>query len=80
MSIIDTFSRKVWVYILKEKSEAFNKFKVWCKEMETEKSRFPRILRTDNGLEYLSKEFDGFCADKGIKGTKLYLLTPNKML
>ena len=54
MSIIDDFSRKVWVYVLKEKSEAFNVFKVWCKEMETEKGKNPKVLRTDHGLEYLS--------------------------
>ena len=67
MSIIDDFSRKVWVYILKEKSEAFTTFKTWCKEMENEKGIAPKVLRTDNGLEYLSKDFDAFCLEKGIR-------------
>lgn len=31
MSIIDDWSRKVWVYIQKEKSDAFATFKNWCK-------------------------------------------------
>lgn len=35
MSIIDDYSRKTWLYVLKEKSEAFQKFKEWCKLMET---------------------------------------------
>lgn len=70
MSIIDDWSRKVWVYILKEKSDAFNTFKIWFKEVEIEKGSAPKVLRTDNGLEYLSKEFDLFCQEKGIKRHK----------
>lgn len=37
LSIIDDFSRKVWVRILKEKSEAFESFKIWHKAVEVEK-------------------------------------------
>ena len=29
MSFIDDYSRKAWVYFLKNKSEAFAKFKIW---------------------------------------------------
>lgn len=67
MSIIDDYTRKAWVYILKEKSESFSVFKNWCKEVETKKSCSLKCLRTDNGLEYLSKEFDVFCKENGIK-------------
>lgn len=67
MTIIDDYSRKVWVYILKEKSEAFQMFKFWCKEVESEKGSKLKCLRTNNGLEYLSKEFDEYCKENGIK-------------
>lgn len=30
MSIMDDFSRKLWVYILKNKFDAYGKFKEWC--------------------------------------------------
>ena len=78
MSIIDDFSRKVWVYILRKKSEAFTTFKNWCKEMENEKGRSPMVLRTNNGLEYLSKEFDGFCLQKGIRRHKTVPANPQQ--
>ena len=78
MSIIDDWSRKVWVYILKEKSEAFKIFKVWCKEVEKEKGCSPKVLRTDNGLAYLSKEFDGFCQESGIKRYKTVPANPQQ--
>ena len=67
MSIIDDYSRKAWVYILKEKSDVFSVFKNWCKEVELEKGCSLKCFRTDNGLEYLSKEFDSFCKEKGMK-------------
>ena len=38
MTFIDDYLRKTWIYILKEKSEAFSKFKEWCTEVELEKA------------------------------------------
>lgn len=67
LSIMDDYSRKVWVYILKTKTEAFKKFKEWCREVELEKGTTLKCLRTDNGLEFLSEEFKNFCSSKGIK-------------
>ena len=52
---------------MKEKSETFIKFKQWCKEVELEKECSLKCLRTDNGLEFLSKEFDMFCKEKGMR-------------
>jgi len=34
VTFIDDFSQKVWVYFLKQKSEAFQKFKEWKATME----------------------------------------------
>ena len=78
MSIIDDYSRKIWLYILKEKSEAFTKFKDWCKLMETEKGCCLKCLRTDNGLEFCSREFDVFCLEKGIKRHRTVPLNPQQ--
>lgn len=60
LSIVDDYSRKVWVWVLKEKSETFDRFKTWYKAVEVEKGCGMKCLRTDNGLEFLSKEFDMF--------------------
>lgn len=34
MTMIDDFLRKVWIFFLREKSEAFMKFKVWKTKIE----------------------------------------------
>lgn len=36
LTIIDDHSRKIWVYVMREKSEPFAKFKEWCKAVENE--------------------------------------------
>ena len=67
ISLIDDYSRKVWVYILKENSRAFAKFKEWHTRYENERGSTLKCLRTDNGMEFLSAEFEEFCKGKGIK-------------
>jgi hypothetical protein len=67
VSFIDDYSRKTWVYFLKSKDEVFNKFKEFKALIENLSERKIKILRSDNGGEYTSKEFVKFCKDVGIK-------------
>lgn len=66
MSIIDDYSRMVWVYILKHKNQAFGKFKELVTLQENQIGCKVKFLRNDNGLEYCSSEFSDFCKSKGI--------------
>uniref|UniRef100_A0A2N9H173 CCHC-type domain-containing protein n=1 Tax=Fagus sylvatica TaxID=28930 RepID=A0A2N9H173_FAGSY len=65
MSFIDDYSRKAWVYFLKNKSEAFAKFKIWKAEVENQTGRKIKCLRTDNGTEYRDGDFLKFCEEHG---------------
>jgi hypothetical protein len=67
MLFIDDFTRMGWVCFLKEKSEALNKFKSFKTLVENEKETKIKCLRSDNGGEFTSKEFDLFCETHGIK-------------
>lgn len=66
LSIIDDYSKRVWVYILKSKDEAFEKFKEWKSLVENQSEKKVKKLRTDNGLEFCSGWFNKFCKDHGI--------------
>ena len=55
LSIIDDYSRRVQVYVLKLKSDAFNKFKEWHSVTTNQIERKLKYLKTDNGLEFLSE-------------------------
>ena len=67
MLFIDDFTRMAWVFFLKEKSEAFNKFKAFKLLVENETEAKIKCLRSDNGGEFTSKEFDLFSETHGIK-------------
>jgi hypothetical protein len=67
VSLIDNYSRKTWVYFLKSKYEVFIKFKEFKALIENISERKIKILRSDNGGEYTSKEFLNFYKVVGIK-------------
>ncbi|GKB17056.1 transposable element [Tanacetum coccineum] len=60
------WERMTWVFMMKHKSEAFEKFKHWKILIENQTGRKIKRLRTDNGLEFCSREFEAFCRDEGI--------------
>eukprot|EP00253_Pinus_taeda_P033571 PITA_33571 len=57
---------KTWVYFLKNKSEVFETFQNFKALVETQSEMRVKVLRTDRGGEYISKEFLRFCRENGI--------------
>ena len=65
--LIDDHLRYMWTILLKEKSEAFSKFKVFKKRVEQETKAKIQTLRTDRGGEFVSNEFHEYCEESGIR-------------
>lgn len=63
VSFIDDLSRKVWIYLIKLKSEVFTVFKQFKALVEKQSGRKLKILRIDGGGEFNSSEFDMYCTD-----------------
>eukprot|EP00253_Pinus_taeda_P003676 PITA_03676 len=78
VSFIDDFCRKEWVYMLKRKSDVFSVFKQFRALVENNTGRTIKCLRTDNGGEFTSKEFDNYCKDAGIKRHKTTVYNPQQ--
>lgn len=78
LSIIDNFSRRVWVHILKTKGDAFQTFKDWNVATEVKMGTKIKHLRTDNGLEFLSEQFKEFCRKTGITRHRTVRSTPQQ--
>lgn len=66
MLLIDDFTRYTWVFFLSKKSDAMKFFKEWQARAECQLERRVKVLRTDNGGEYLSKAFSDYLRAHGV--------------
>ena len=67
VSFIDKFSRKTWIYFVKNKDEVFSKFKEFKALIENHIEKKIKNFRSDNAGEFTSNEFKELCKDLGIK-------------
>ena len=67
ITFIDDANRKVWVYLLRQKSYVFQTFKKWKCLVENETSKELKCPRSNNGGEYCSHEFEDYCYTNGIR-------------
>jgi transposase InsO family protein len=67
MLLVDDYTRMIAVFFLKNKSEAFENFKIYKEMVENEMDSRIKCLRSDNGGEFTSKEFMDYCNIHGIK-------------
>ncbi|CAA0841273.1 cysteine-rich RLK (RECEPTOR-like protein kinase) 8 [Striga hermonthica] len=63
---IDDYTRMTWVYFMKERSEVFSIFKKFKSLGENQSGRRIKVLGSDRGTEYTSKEFNKSCEDEGV--------------
>lgn len=66
VTFIDDFSNFTAVYLVKQKSEVFEKFREFVNMAESKFNCKVSKLRCDNGGEYTAKAFIEFCKMKGI--------------
>jgi hypothetical protein len=67
VSFIDDYSCKSWIYFLKCKSQVSKKFKKFKEIVETLYEKKINILRSYNGREYKSYDFNTLCREVEIK-------------
>ena len=66
ITFIDDSTRKVWVYFLRQKFHVFQTFKKWKCLVENETGKKLKCLRSNNGGEYCSHEFEDYFSTNGI--------------
>lgn len=76
VAFLDDCTRKVWIYMMSRKSKVFLKFKIFKAIVENQIGHKIKCIKTDNGVEFCSLEFDAFCADNGICRIKVVPFTP----
>ncbi|KAG8501219.1 hypothetical protein CXB51_003321 [Gossypium anomalum] len=75
---IDDCTRYCWVYFLKHKSEVVQVFMKFKAAVETETGCKIKTIRSDNGTEYTSAQFQALCKDAGIKHQLTNVYTPQQ--
>ena len=53
LTFIDDYTRKTWVYLLKQKSEVFEQFCQYKALVKKESGHYIKVPRTDRGDEYI---------------------------
>ena len=74
----DDFSGWCSINIIKHKSEVPDKFMNFAALLKTETRRNVKKIRSDNGGEYCSKEFQDWLAKNGIRHETTAPYTPNR--
>jgi transposase InsO family protein len=77
VSFIYDFSHKNWIYFLNTKDVVFSGLQEFKALVENQIGKF-KILRSNNGGEYTSKEFKCFCKEVGIKRELTILYNPQQ--
>jgi transposase InsO family protein len=78
MLLVDDYTRMIAVFFLKNKSEAFENFKIYKEMVENEMDSRIKCLRYDNGGEFTSKEIMDYCSSHGIKRQFFVARTPQE--
>lgn len=71
-------SRRIFVYVLQFKSQVLESFKDFKARVENQTGKRIKILRTDNGKEYVNNEMKKFLSKSGIEHQTTIPYTPEQ--
>lgn len=74
----DDFTRMVFVFFLRSKDEAHEKFKEFKNYVENQKGKTIKIFRTDQGTEFDSNQFRDYYKQHGILHQQTNVYTPQQ--
>ena len=76
ITLIYDYSRMFWVYLLKNKSKYFAKFKEFHVKIKKEANAHIGTLHSNNGGEYTLVDFKNYISQHGIKHQTIVLYNP----
>lgn len=77
-TFIDDYSRKVFVYFIRRKSQYLEKFKEFKNMVETQTGNKLKMIRSDNAAELVSYDFTKYLKDNGIRRQLTVEYTPQQ--
>ncbi|KAE8218105.1 hypothetical protein CF319_g7952 [Tilletia indica] len=67
LTVVDAYSRRNWIFMMKSKAEAFEIIRTHCAFMERQRGNKVRTIRSDNGGEFTSNEAKAWARANGIE-------------
>jgi len=74
--IFDDGSRRVWVYLMREKEKASTSLQNFVTIVRIQFGKNMKIIRSDNGSEFVSGPMKQFYSDQGIIHQTMHVDTP----
>jgi hypothetical protein len=78
VTFIDDCTRMTWLYVMRHKNDVFSIFRAFHTLIQTQFSAKIRVLRSDNGGEYVNQEFHHYFKTHGIVHETTCPQTPQK--
>ncbi|GJX29327.1 putative RNA-directed DNA polymerase, partial [Tanacetum coccineum] len=78
LTIVDDFSRAVWVYLLKSKDEVFGYFVEFVNLIANQFLKRIKTVRSDNGTEFINNKMEQFLKENGIVHQTSCAYTPQQ--
>jgi transposase InsO family protein len=75
---VDDFSRFTWIFFLRQKSEVFQHLKDFKALVETQSRKKIKVVRTNNGGEYVNHEIQNLCHEAQIQLQHTIRYTPKQ--
>ncbi|GJU90917.1 putative RNA-directed DNA polymerase [Tanacetum coccineum] len=66
LTIVDDFSRSVWVFLLREKDEVYQNIVTFYNLIDNQFNKSLKIFKSDNGTGFINQSMDKFYREKGI--------------
>ncbi|KAK1410403.1 hypothetical protein QVD17_36940 [Tagetes erecta] len=66
LTIVDDFSRAVWLYLIKSKEQVYQNIESFFSLIHTQFGQMIKICRTDNGTEFVNQKLQSFFDKRGV--------------
>ncbi|GJV40274.1 putative RNA-directed DNA polymerase, partial [Tanacetum coccineum] len=76
LTVVDDYTRAVWVYLIKSKDEVSHFITVFYNLIENQ--RKIKVFRSDDGTEFVNQSVAKLCSNKGIIHQTSYVYTPQQ--
>ncbi|KAK9059410.1 hypothetical protein SSX86_022030 [Deinandra increscens subsp. villosa] len=78
LTIVDDYSRAVWVFLMKNKTEVFHHIVTFSNLLRNQFKAVVKVFRSDNGTEFINNQMTDFCKNSGIVHQTTCAYTPQQ--